>query len=202
VGLTGNGKATTPPIVIVNQPAQGSIVGSGSQFTVGFGVSAASGGGTIVSYVASLSLDGGATFTTVLAGPGAPASSGINSFIATAPNTTTSNAVVKVQVTDSNSLVGTGLSGFFTIGTPPVITSVTRTKKLFVSGTGIQLGAVVVIQGTGETFTLTEIDSTDFVIGKGPVGSFGDRIRDLSNPFTFTVRNPNGLSSASAVALR
>jgi hypothetical protein len=131
-----------------------------------------------------------------------PATS-INTFTATAPNTATTNAVIKVAVTDSNGLVGTGQSGFFTIGTPPAIVpgSVTRTKKLFFSATGVLPGAVVVIQGTGETFTLSGT-GPDFVIGKAETSSAGNRIRDLPNPFTFTVRNLNGLSSSPALALR
>jgi hypothetical protein len=198
VTLNATGVATTPPTVIVNQPAAGTVVSSGSQFTVGFGATAAS-GATLVAYNAFLSVDGGATFSQIANGP----ASSVVTFSATAPNTTTTNAVVKVSVTDSNNLTGTGQSGFFTIGTPPAIIagSVTRTKKLFFSATGVLPGAVIVIQGTGETFTLSST-GPDFVIGKGETSNFGDRIRDLSNPFTFIVRNPNGLSSGPAVALR
>jgi hypothetical protein len=198
VTLNGTGVATTPPIVIVNQPQSGSVVGSGSQFTVGFGASPAQ-GATLVSYTASLSIDGGATFSSIGSGP----ATSLVTFQALAPNVTTTNAVVKVAVTDSNNLVGTAQSGFFTIGTPPAIIpgSVTRTKKLFFSATGVLPGAVLVVQGTGETFALSGT-GPDFVIGKAETGSGGNRIRDLSNPFTFVVRNPNGLISNAAVALR
>jgi hypothetical protein len=195
VGLSGTGKATTPPVVIVNQPSAGSVIASGSSFTASFGASAALGGGSIVSYTATLSLDGGATFSQTLAGPGAPAVSGVNTFVATAPNTTTTNAVIKVQVTDSNSLVGTGLSGVFTIGTPPVVTGATLTKKLIITGTGILPGAVFIVSSTGEVFTMDQLDSVTFEVAKTTFGSQGSRIRGYRPQVTGTVKNLNGLSS-------
>src|SRR5262249_29795593 len=158
------------------------------------------GGGTIVSYTATLSLDGGATFPTVLAGPGAAATSGVNTFIATAPNSATQNAVVKVQVTDSNNLVGTGLSGVFMIGTPPVVTSATRTKKVVIRGTNIQLGATLRVSSTGEVYSLDQLDATTFQISKAATGSLGSRIRGYRPSFVFTVTNPSGLTSAPFTA--
>jgi hypothetical protein len=192
VGLSGTGKATTPPVVIVNQPSSGAVIASGSTFTVGFGATAAQGGGTIVSFTASLSLDGGATFSALTAGP---AVSGINTPVAAAPNSSTTNAIVKVQVTDSNNLVGTGLSGVFTIGTPPVVTSATLTKKLVVTGTGILPGAVFIVSSTGETFAMDQLDAATFQVGKATIGSQGSRVRGYRPQVTGRVKNVNGLTS-------
>ena len=192
VGLSGTGKATTPPVVIVNQPGSGAVIASGTTFTVGFGVSAAQGGGTIVSFTASLSLDGGATFSPLTAGP---AVSGINTPVATAPNSSTTNAIIKVQVTDSNNLVGTGLSGVFTIGTPPVVTSATLTKKLVITGTGILPGAVFIVSSNGEVFALDQLDATTFQVGKATLGTLGSRIRGYRPAVTGKVKNVNGLTS-------
>jgi len=186
--------------VLVNQPSAGAVVASGATFTVGFGVSAAQGGGTIVSHTTTLSLDGGATFPIVLASPGTPATSGVNTFLATAPNSASQNAVIKVQVKDSNNLVGTGLSGVFTIGTPPGITSATLTKKLIITGTGIQAGATLRVSSTGEVFSLDQLDAITFLIGKAATGSQGSRIRGYRPAFVFTVTNPGGLTSAPFTA--
>ena len=195
VGLSGTGKATVPPVVIVNQPSAGTIIASGTQFTASFGASPAQGGGSIVSFTATLSLDGGATFSQTLAGPGAAATPGVNTFIATAPNTSTTNAVIKVQVTDSNNLVGTGLSGVFTIGTPPVVTGATLTKKLIITGTGIQPGATFIVSSTGEVFSLDQLDAVTFLVGKATIGSQGSRVRGYRPAVTGRVKNVNGLTS-------
>ena len=145
-----------------------------------------------MSFTASLSLDGGATFSALQSGP---AVSGVNTFVATAPNSATTNAVVKVQVTDSNSLVGTGLSGVFTIGTPPVVTSATLTKKLVITGTGILPGAVFIVSSTGEIFAMDQLDSATFQVGKTTIGSQGSRIRGYRPQVTGVVKNLNGLTS-------
>src|SRR5262249_20758508 len=200
VGLSGTGKATVPPTVLVNQPGPGALISSGSTFTVGFGVSAAQGGGTIVSHTTTLSLDGGATFPIVLASPGTPATSGVNSFLATAPNSSSQNAVIKVQVKDSNNLVGTGLSGVFTIGTPPAVTSATLTKKLIITGTGIQAGATLRVWSTGEIFSLDQLDAITFLIGKAATGSQGSPLRGSRPAFVFLFTNSGGSSSAPFTA--
>ncbi|MGH9759741.1 MAG: beta strand repeat-containing protein, partial [Blastocatellia bacterium] len=195
VTLSGTGVSTIPPSVIVNQPSGGQVVAAGSTFTVGF---AATGGSLPGTFLVKLSTDGGATFPFSLGG--GVATSGINTFSASAPGSvSTSSAVIQVSVTDSSSLTGTGLSGVFTIGTPPVITSaiMKSTGKIKLTATGVVDTASLVIGG--ESWSLIDNGGGNFVVKAfeaGSLGHFVSAVVPSGATVSITVRNPGGLTSA------
>jgi len=203
--LTGTGVNTTPPQVTVTQPSSGQTVSSGAAFTVAFSVTSPT-GAALTSYTVKLSTNGGASFSTL--GSGIPFS-GPNSFNATAPNVATANAQIQVSVTDANTNTGTGSSGFFTIGTPPVVAAYEYTPsgkmKVVDSGSTIQNGAVlVVVSSGGETFPLT-FNGIKWIVSPGEIGSSGDAMKNVAghgSSITVEVRNPSGLTSTPASATR
>jgi hypothetical protein len=195
VTLTGVGGDSTPPVVAVNAPSAGSTVGAGTAFNVTFGAGDAGGSG-LSTFTVALSTDGGATFPFSLGG--GTAIEGVNTFNAVAPGgVESSSARIRVQVRDVAGNTGTGMSGNFTIGTPPVLVSGTIGRKFKGTIQNAQPGIVLVI-GT-ETWPLT-FNGAVWVVGK-PVLSTpsGLRIRAVApagTQVTVRVRNPGGLLSA------
>lgn len=198
VNLTGIGGDSVPPGVAVQAPGAGQAVGSGQLFEVRFLATDNVGVGT---FTIDLSTNGGASFSIAL-GSGT-AVQGIQSFNATAPNIETASAVVRVTVRDLANNVGTGTSGTFTIGQPPVIINgvLPRAKKFkcAVTGSNIQPGAVLRIGSQSWALQLNSF-GTRWVVTKPtlsvPGGQRLVQFLTLGVPVSCTVRNPSGLTSA------
>jgi hypothetical protein len=206
IALSGTGVSSlaNPPTVTVSAPTSGQIVSSGGSFTVSFFVGDTAVPPT-VNYTVSLSTNGGASFSALTSGVGLVGSNGVT---VTAPNVTTQDAQIKVVVTDpKTSGPGTGLSGLFTIGTPPSIQSVTYsdTGKIKIVGTGIVNGAVLVVVNNGETFPLS-FNGTKWVVKGDILGSpQGDEMKNIApvgGTINVEVQNPGGLTSAPVSVTR
>ena len=205
VPLTGNGVSplAAPPGVTVTAPTTGQIVSAGSAFTVSFIVTDLASPAS-PTYQINLSTNGGASFSPAAGGN---ASIGINNVSVTAPNVSTQTAVVQVVVSDLHTTgPGTGTSGTFTIGTPPVITSLiySGTGKIKLQGTGIAtVGATLVVVSTGEVFPLT-FNGTLWIVKPSTVGSHGDTMKSVEpsgSQITVEVSS-GGLTSAPDTVTR
>ncbi|HEY6331559.1 MAG TPA: choice-of-anchor D domain-containing protein, partial [Blastocatellia bacterium] len=201
VPLTGTGVSSLAPAptVIVTSPTAGQLVGSGTTFTVSFSVGDTATPAT-PTYTVNLSVNGGG-FTPVAGGN---AVVGSNSVGVAAPAVTTTDAIIQVVVSDVRTTgPGTGLSGAFTIGTPPVISMVkySNTGKIKLSGTGISSGALLIITSTGETFPLT-FNGAVWVVKPDVQGSKGDLMDQVASPgSTIQVQVESGGLTSAAVSV-
>jgi hypothetical protein len=199
INLNGTGLDATAPRIQLLSPNGGETIASGQPFMVQFTAMDESGLG---GFEVRLSTDGGASFGVNIAN--GVAQSGQNAISVVVPNgIESSQARVQVLVRDNanNTAMATS-SGNFTLGTPPALVAASITNGRFrstVSGSNIQTGAVLVING--ESFALTmNSTSTSFIVRRNVVGSQGRRFSDVARPgasLSIIVRNPSGLSSAA-----